>query len=231
MTASALSAGRRELARRGYVARWPSPPRVATDGVRTRFPGTSSSSTLLAYGISQMGTPRGRSAQRRPGARRSRTGSGTTSVGLDGHVPRAATRRGTPWPALPWLASRRVPICGGVGQLESVIRGGDLYRHSAYFYVPHMLRYFDHPEIVAHCIAPRPFMMVAPTSDEDMPRSPRVDELDTCVVAPAFTATPDLSENISAFTSRDGNHCLPVRVLRMDGGLVRPLSQGHENGK
>ena len=34
-----------------------------------------------------------------------------------------------------------------------------------------MLRYFDHPDIVAACIAPRPFMTVVPTIDEDMPRS------------------------------------------------------------
>ena len=34
-----------------------------------------------------------------------------------------------------------------------------------------MLRYFDHAEIVTACIAPRPFMTVAPTRDEDMPRS------------------------------------------------------------
>ena len=45
-------------------------------------------------------------------------------------------------------------------------------------FIPHMLRYFDHPEVVAACIPPRPFMMVAPTQDEDMPRE-GVDELNS----------------------------------------------------
>lgn len=42
-------------------------------------------------------------------------------------------------------------------------------RASSAIYVPHMLRYFDHPEIVAACIAPRPFMTIVPSRDEDMP--------------------------------------------------------------
>ena len=54
--------------------------------------------------------------------------------------------------------------------MASLIREGDIERHSAYFFIPHMLRYFDHPEVVAACMPPRPFMMVAPTQDEDMPR-------------------------------------------------------------
>jgi len=95
-----------------------------------------------------------------------------------------------------------VPICGGVGQMESVIRGGDLYRHSAYFYVPHMLRYFDHPEIVANCIAPRPFMMVAPASDEDMPKC-GVDEL-IRVVAPAYREA-GAGDHFRVYQP-DGNH-------------------------
>ncbi len=75
----------------------------------------------------------------------------------------------------PWIAAA-APVCGGLGRMERVIHEGQNERHSAYYFVPHMLRHFDHPEVVAACIAPRPFMMVAPTEDEDMPRS-GVDDL------------------------------------------------------
>ena len=57
-------------------------------------------------------------------------------------------------------------------------------RHSAYFFIPHMLRSFDHAEIVAACIAPRPFLMISPTRDEDMPRA-GVDDL-ISVVEPVY---------------------------------------------
>ena len=70
----------------------------------------------------------------------------------------------------PWIAAG-VPVCGGVGLMERVIHESTYDRHSAYYFIPHMLRHFDHPEVVAACIAPRPFMMTAPTDDEDMPRS------------------------------------------------------------
>ena len=60
--------------------------------------------------------------------------------------------------------------------MERVIHESPEDRHSAFYFVPHMLRYFDHAEVVAACIAPRPFMMIAPTEDEDMPRS-GVDDL------------------------------------------------------
>ena len=62
-------------------------------------------------------------------------------------------------------------ICGGLGSLARVIHEGNVDRHSSLIFVPHLLRYFDHPRIVAECIAPRPFMHVGPTEDEDMPRS------------------------------------------------------------
>ena len=77
--------------------------------------------------------------------------------------------------AAPWIRAG-APICGGVGRMASLIHTGDIERHSAYFFIPHMLRYFDHPEVVAACMPPRPFMMVAPTQDEDMPRE-GVDDL------------------------------------------------------
>lgn len=84
-----------------------------------------------------------------------------------------------------------VPVCGGVGSLRRQILEGDTDRHSSYFYIPHLLRYFDHPQIVASCICPRPFMMIAPTRDEDMPRS-GVEDL-IRVVRPAYLAagSPD----------------------------------------
>ena len=79
-----------------------------------------------------------------------------------------------------------VPVCGGLGRLARVIHGDrvTLERHSAYFFIPHMLRYFDHPEVVVACIPPRPFLMISPTRDEDMPRA-GVDELIE-VVAPVY---------------------------------------------
>ena len=64
---------------------------------------------------------------------------------------------------------------------------GDPDRHSTYFYVPHLLRYFDHPQLVATCICPRPFMAIAPTKDQDMPKS-GADEL-IRVVQPAYKAS------------------------------------------
>ena len=70
----------------------------------------------------------------------------------------------------PWIAAA-VPVMGGVGSMVRAIHEGDVHRASAYFYIPHMLRFFDHAQIVADCIAPRPFMMVAPTMDQDMPLS------------------------------------------------------------
>ena len=83
----------------------------------------------------------------------------------------------------PWI-SCGVAVCGGIGSLQPVIHQGDPGRHSSYFFIPHMLRFFDHPRVVRTCIAPRPFMMVAPTMDEDMP-SAGVDEL-IREVAPSY---------------------------------------------
>ena len=82
-----------------------------------------------------------------------------------------------------WIRTA-APVCGVVGSLEQVIHYGNVERHSSFLFIPHLLRYFDHPQIVAACIAPRPFMMVAPTEDDDMPRE-GVDEL-IRVVAPVY---------------------------------------------
>lgn len=64
-----------------------------------------------------------------------------------------------------------VPVAGSVGSLKTAIHEGDVNRHSSYFYIPHILRHFDHPQVVSTCICPRPFMVIAPTRDEDMPIS------------------------------------------------------------
>jgi dienelactone hydrolase len=85
---------------------------------------------------------------------------------------------GVAWYAMACDPSIRtaVPICGSVGSMAAAIHGGSARRHGSHWFVAHMLRYFDFPQIVAACIAPRPFMFVGPTMDEDMPRA-GVDEL------------------------------------------------------
>ena len=189
----------RELARRGYVTLSISPK--GCDGRGTNEVSWYIELKHLApYGISQMGLLVEEALR---GVRvlgvQDRIGNkcvGLTDMSLGGNAT---------WYAMacaPWLAAG-VPICGGVGQLASVIREGDLYRHSAYFFVPHMLRYFDHPDIVANCIAPRPFMMVAPTSDEDMPRF-GVDEL-IHVVAPVYRDA-GRGDRFRVYQPK-GNHC------------------------
>ena len=103
--------------------------------------------------------------------------------------------------AASWIRAG-APICGGLGCMASLIHEGDIERHSAYFFIPHMLRYFDHPEVVAACIPPRPLMMVAPTQDEDMPRE-GVDAL-IQVVRPVYTSL-GYPEQFKVYQP-DGNH-------------------------
>jgi len=74
-----------------------------------------------------------------------------------------------------WIKAA-VPVCGGLGSLSRFVDQGDPQRHGCYFYVPNMLRYFDHATIVRTCITPRPLLVIAPTQDEDMP-SAGVDDL------------------------------------------------------
>ena len=77
-------------------------------------------------------------------------------------------------------------VCGVLGSLSRLIHEGNIQRHSSLVFVPHLLRYFDHGDIVAGCIAPRPFMAVAPLDDVDMPR--------TAVDAFIRTAAPAYAE-------------------------------------
>jgi dienelactone hydrolase len=67
-------------------------------------------------------------------------------------------------------------LCGGLGSLARDIHEGQPERHSSCHYIPGLLRHFDHPEIVADCIAPRPLMILAPLGDPDMAAS-GVDQL------------------------------------------------------
>ena len=85
----------------------------------------------------------------------------------------------------PWLAVA-APLCGGVGSVETLIREGDLDRHSSYWFVPNLLRYFDHPHIVASCICPRPLLVYGPLRDADMPAT-GVEAMEK-VVRPAYQA-------------------------------------------
>ena len=85
----------------------------------------------------------------------------------------------------PWIRAS-APLAGSLGSLAAVIREGDLDRHSSPFYVPHLLRHFDHGRIARVCICPRPLMVLAPTEDEDMPAG-GVDEMER-EVRPAYAA-------------------------------------------
>ncbi len=75
----------------------------------------------------------------------------------------------------PWIHTGAA-ICGVLGSLARLIHEGNVDRHSSMIFIPHLLRYFDHADIIASCIPPRPFMAVGPTEDVDMPRS-GVDEM------------------------------------------------------
>ena len=156
----------RELARRGFTALAISAK--GTEGRRGSIEQWATECKLLApYGRTQMGVlveetlRAARILCATEGVDPGRIG--LTGMSLGGNAT---------WYAMAcasWIAAG-VPICGGVGSLASVIHHGDNERHSAYYYIPHFLRYFDHPRVVAACMPPRPFMMVSPTRDEDMPR-------------------------------------------------------------
>ena len=85
-----------------------------------------------------------------------------------------------------------VTICGNIGSAYRHIYEGMAERHSSSMYVPGLLKYFDHGEIVANCIAPRPFMMIAPLEDEDMPKDGVNDLLK--IVEPKYESTGDSSK-------------------------------------
>lgn len=75
-------------------------------------------------------------------------------------------------------------LCGGLGSLARDIHEGNPDRHSSCHYIPGLLRHFDHPQIVADCVAPRPLMVLAPLRDPDMAAS-GVDQL-VDLVSPVY---------------------------------------------
>ena len=105
------------------------------------------------------------------------------------------------------LLGTAVTLCGGLGSMNEIIRkavscDGDPERHGPYFYIPHLLRYFDHADIVKACIFPRPFMMIGTAYDEDMPES-GVNRL-VQEVSPLYEGA-DISEKFKVYQP-EGNH-------------------------
>ena len=172
----------RELARRGFATLSLTPK--GTETRRTSIDVWHTENKLLApYGRTQMGIL---AEEALLGARvlRALEGVNPARIGLTG----MSLGGNATWYAMaldPNIAAA-VPVCGGLGSMARVVHGSRVNRerHSAYFFIPHMLRSFDHAEIVAACIAPRPFLMISPTRDEDMPRA-GVDDL-ISVVEPVY---------------------------------------------
>ena len=88
------------------------------------------------------------------------------------------------------------PVCGGIGSLYRNLYEGQPWRQSSAGYIPGILKYFDHGEIISTCITPRPFIMIAPTEDEDMPSSGVDDMLE--IVKPAYKKE-GLSQNFECY--------------------------------
>ena len=159
----------RELARRGYAVL-----AISIKGCygrpRSRSPGywEQEAKYLVAYGRPQMGIM-AEETLRAARILASQDGVDSGRIGLTGmSLGGLAT-----WFAMacdPWVKAG-APICGGLGSMARNIHEGLPDRSSSAIFLPNMLRYFDHPEIVSSCIAPRPFMTVIPTMDEDMPKS------------------------------------------------------------
>ena len=172
----------RELARRGYAVLSFSPK--GTVGRRKTVEAWETEAKLLApYGRPQIGVLADE-AMRASLVLGVMDGVDEARIGLMGMSLGGLAS----WMAMalgPWVKTVAA-VCGVLGTLEQVIHHGQVERHSSFLFVPHLLRHFDHPEIVAACIAPRPFMMVAPTEDDDMPRE-GVDEL-IRVVQPVYDA-------------------------------------------
>ena len=194
-----------ELARRGFAMLAISPK--GCEVRRSSLEDWATENKLLApYGRTQMGvlveeTLKGaRLLSATPGVDPNRIG--LTGMSLGGNAT---------WYAMacaPWIWAG-VPICGGVGSMARAIHHAACDRHSAYYFIPHLLRHFDHAAIVAACMPPRPFMMIAPTRDEDMPRE-GVDELIPVVSrAYAEAGCPERFE----VRQPEGNHAFLVEYF------------------
>ena len=172
----------RELARRGYAMLTFTPKGAETRRI-TLGRWEEENRRLIPYGRSQIGVIADEvlRAARVLGAQE---GVDANRVGLAGmSLGGWATWLGM---ALGDWIRAGASVCGGLGSLRINIHDGMPERHSSFAYLPHMLRYFEHWDIVNSCIAPRPFMMLAPTEDEDMPKT-GVDRL-IREVAPVYAA-------------------------------------------
>ena len=195
----------RELARRGFATLAISPK--GCEMRRSSLEEWATENKLLApYGRTQMGVlveealKGARLLAAIPGVDANRIG--LTGMSLGGNAT---------WYAMacaPWIWAG-VPVCGGVGSMARVIHHTAADRHSAYYFIPHLLRHFDHAAIVAACMPPRPFMMIAPTEDEDMPRE-GVDEL-IPVVSQAY-AEAGCPERFQV-RQPEGNHAFLVEYF------------------
>jgi len=197
----------RELARRGFATM-----SITAKGTETRRVSEEDwareAKLLAPYGRTQMGVLveetllAGRALAATAGVDADRIG--LTGMSLGGNAT---------WYAMacaPWIRAG-VPVCGGVGRMYRVIHESQYDRHSAFYFIPHMLRHFDHPEVVAACIAPRPFMMIAPLEDEDMPRS-GVDDL----IPPVSSAYEMLGKpNNFKVHQPTGNHVYLVEYFEL----------------
>ena len=207
----------RELARRGFATLAISPK--GCEIRRKSLEEWATENKLLApYGRTQMGvlveeTLKGaRLLAATPGVDANRIG--LTGMSLGGNAT---------WYAMacaPWIWAG-VPVCGGVGSMARVIHHTTTDRHSAYYFIPHLLRHFDHAAIVAACMPPRPFMMIAPTEDEDMPRE-GVDEL-IPVVSQAY-ADAGCPERFQV-RQPEGNHAFLVEYFEWMADWFRLASR------
>ena len=195
----------RELARRGFATLAISPK--GCEVRRNSLEDWATENKLLApYGRTQMGVLVEETLK---GARLLAVTAGVdpNRIGLTG----MSLGGNATWYAMacaPWIWAG-VPICGGVGSMARAIHHTAADRHSAYYFIPHLLRHFDHAAIVAACMPPRPFMMIAPTQDEDMPRE-GVEEL-IPVVSRAYSdaGCPERFE----VRQPEGNHAFLVEYF------------------
>ena len=80
----------------------------------------------------------------------SRTGTAAARPSSSTRRPAMSLGGNATWYAMacaPWIAAG-APVCGGVGSLARVIHQADIERHSAYYFVPGLLRHFDHENVI-----------------------------------------------------------------------------------
>lgn len=185
----------RELTRRGFATLSISVKGAAGRGTPTGQPeGTSvgeewhqQTKMLAAYGVHMMGViveeslKASRVLQAMPEVDGERIG--VTGMSLGGIATWYAMACG------PWLAAA-APICGGVGSVARDIHDSKASIHAAHWYVPNILRHFDHAEIAAGSVSPRPLMIVSPTEDSSMPKAGVDDLIPVARAAYENTGTP-----------------------------------------